>query len=288
LLNGHVSDSDGTISSFLWSQQSGTEVALLNPDILNPTFMSPKVDEDEILSFKLSATDNQGKTIIDNVLINVIANKIILSVIEEAEVGTILGKINFINKSDITEVELSGINEDIFGITNNHEVFVEGVLEELDRFDQYNLRATANNAGGIVETVNIIINVKKTVVNAWSPLQEQIDSQGDGAIIDLDPNLTYVLDSALNLRNYSGVQIDGHGATIMRSNSSHTSTELASNYKAGSTMVTVKGVPENFRVGDELAIAKGIAIDQVTNNPRKIVSISGNTIIFHLRQEIME
>ena len=215
LLNGYVSDSDGTISSFLWSQESGTEVALLNPDILNPTFMSPKVDEDEILSFKLSATDNQGKTTIDNVLINVIANKIILSVIEEAEAGTILGKINFINKSDITEVELSGINEDIFGITNNHEVFVEGVLEELDRFDQYNLRATANNAGGIVETVNIIINVKKTAVNAWSTLQEQIDKQGDGAVIDLDPNLTYVLDSALNLRNYSGVQIDGHGATIM-------------------------------------------------------------------------
>lgn len=278
LLNGSASDSDGTIYSILWSQESGTEVALSNPNILNPSFISPKVDEDEILSFTLSVTDDQGKTTTDNVLINVIANKIILSVIEEAEVGTILGKINFVNKNDITDIELSGINEDIFGITNNLEVFVAGVLEELDRFDQYNLRATASNEGGTVETLNITINVKKTAVNAWSTLQEQIDSQGDGAVIDLDPNLTYVLDSALNLRNYSGVKFNGHGATIMRSNSRHTSTKLANNYKAGSTMVIVESVPENFRVGDELAIAKGIAIDQVTNNPRKIVSISGNTI----------
>ena len=71
LLDGDASDSDGAISSTLWTQLSGTEVTLLDSGTLTPTFTSPMIDDDQTLSFQLTVIDNLGGTSTDTVLINV-------------------------------------------------------------------------------------------------------------------------------------------------------------------------------------------------------------------------
>ena len=54
------SDPDGTIESYLWSQISGTSVALETPNEVITTLTSPS--EENILVFSLSITDELGGT----------------------------------------------------------------------------------------------------------------------------------------------------------------------------------------------------------------------------------
>lgn len=113
--------------------------------------------------------------------------------------------------------------------------------------------------------------------SAWEILQGKLDNAGSDASITLDRAATYVLDSGLDLRDYSGVRINGNGATIRRVSSDKIQTTLAADYAGGVDLV-LESVPDNYRVGDRLAIANGQTIDDVTKNPRKITAISGTTV----------
>jgi hypothetical protein len=53
-------DSDGSISSFLWSQTSGSEVLIENANTATPTFTFPLLSDDEVMTFSLTVIDNEG------------------------------------------------------------------------------------------------------------------------------------------------------------------------------------------------------------------------------------
>ena len=62
-LNGNKSfDSDGSIESYEWEQISGPTVSLSDPAISRPEFITPEVDRDTHLTFKLTVTDDDGDT----------------------------------------------------------------------------------------------------------------------------------------------------------------------------------------------------------------------------------
>jgi hypothetical protein len=65
-LEGTGSDSDGSISSYKWSQTSGTEVSLSAPTSPSTNFDAPNITEDEELVFKLVVTDNLGANATDS------------------------------------------------------------------------------------------------------------------------------------------------------------------------------------------------------------------------------
>jgi hypothetical protein len=56
----HSSDPDGTISTYTWSQTSGTAVTLTGNGTAHPTFTSPASLTGATLIFSLTVTDNQG------------------------------------------------------------------------------------------------------------------------------------------------------------------------------------------------------------------------------------
>ncbi|WAJ71797.1 PKD domain-containing protein [Catenovulum adriaticum] len=70
-LQGTVSDTDGEIQSIAWQQTSGPNVQLLNADTVEASFVAPDVNEDTELTFTLHATDNEGATTSDNVIVTV-------------------------------------------------------------------------------------------------------------------------------------------------------------------------------------------------------------------------
>lgn len=70
-LTGSATDSDGSISSYLWQQTSGTNVTINNNDSATASFTAPEITVDETLTFTLTATDNDGGAISDEVNINV-------------------------------------------------------------------------------------------------------------------------------------------------------------------------------------------------------------------------
>ncbi|HYO66609.1 MAG TPA: myxosortase-dependent M36 family metallopeptidase [Archangium sp.] len=59
-LSGSASDADGDTLSYLWTQLSGTPVALRNYDKASATFATPEVLFDEVLTFRLTVSDGQG------------------------------------------------------------------------------------------------------------------------------------------------------------------------------------------------------------------------------------
>ena len=74
-LDGSVSaDSDGTISSYAWSQISGTGVELSSPSDQTTTFTSPSVEGD--LVFRLVVIDDQSASDSDTVTISVVNTNI--------------------------------------------------------------------------------------------------------------------------------------------------------------------------------------------------------------------
>ncbi|WP_170246397.1 PKD domain-containing protein [Colwellia hornerae] len=71
-LNGAGTDSDGTISTYLWSQTAGPSISLSSTSIDSPTFVAPEVDADTTVSFDLTVTDNGGLTATDSIEITII------------------------------------------------------------------------------------------------------------------------------------------------------------------------------------------------------------------------
>ncbi|MDJ0749178.1 MAG: PKD domain-containing protein, partial [Woeseiaceae bacterium] len=70
--SGSVQTNGGTIVSYAWSQTGGPAVAnLAGADTSSPTFDAPSVAMDEVLTFELTVTDDNGDTDTDTVAITV-------------------------------------------------------------------------------------------------------------------------------------------------------------------------------------------------------------------------
>jgi endo-1,4-beta-xylanase len=71
-LTGSASDSDGTINTYSWALTStGTSVTLTGPDKASATFTTPDLTSDEVLTFSLTVTDNDGATSSDTVSVTI-------------------------------------------------------------------------------------------------------------------------------------------------------------------------------------------------------------------------
>ncbi|MDC8829624.1 PKD domain-containing protein [Alteromonas gilva] len=70
-LSGSGTDSDGSISSYAWSQLAGTAVTLSDVNTQSVSFDAPDVSADEVLTFQLTVTDNDGDSGTDVVAITV-------------------------------------------------------------------------------------------------------------------------------------------------------------------------------------------------------------------------
>jgi hypothetical protein len=80
-------DSDGTISSYLWSQTAGTPVTLSDNSASNPSFTTPEIDSVETMTFTVTVTDNEGGTAMASVeiIVNPISdNSVKASALEPA------------------------------------------------------------------------------------------------------------------------------------------------------------------------------------------------------------
>jgi CubicO group peptidase (beta-lactamase class C family) len=71
-LSGTGEDSDGTIASYSWQQDSGMAVTIANSDMASASFTAPTVAADEDLIFSLTVTDNNGATASDAAKVTVL------------------------------------------------------------------------------------------------------------------------------------------------------------------------------------------------------------------------
>lgn len=70
-LTGVASDEDGDIYKVEWVQTKGPAVELDSPDSLRPSFITPAIEQDELIAFSVTVADNKGKTATSTVEVNV-------------------------------------------------------------------------------------------------------------------------------------------------------------------------------------------------------------------------
>ena len=68
-LSGSGADTDGSITSYIWTQTSGTSVTINNASTATANFTSPTLTSSESLIFKLTVSDNDGASQSDSVSI---------------------------------------------------------------------------------------------------------------------------------------------------------------------------------------------------------------------------
>lgn len=103
-LIGSASDGDGNISNYLWTQKSGMSVFLENDDTASATFTAPTLTESQLLEFQLVATDNEGESNSDEIIVT----------------------INPVNNLPVVQ---AGDNQSVF---NNTTVFLDGQATDTD------------------------------------------------------------------------------------------------------------------------------------------------------------
>ena len=68
-LTASASDSDGSVSGYLWSQDSGDSVVIDAPDSASASFSMPTKPQSETMVFTVTATDNEGLSASDSVTV---------------------------------------------------------------------------------------------------------------------------------------------------------------------------------------------------------------------------
>ena len=127
ILSGAATDPDGTIVSYRWEQTGGTTVSLVGEDRATAVFTAPGVSADETMTFRLTATDDDGAQASDEVSVTV--RPVNLPPVVSAEVMTVQQYTEAVANGDdliFLHVVLMGTAIDLDG------TIVEYLWEEID------------------------------------------------------------------------------------------------------------------------------------------------------------
>jgi hypothetical protein len=116
LTGSSSSDSDGTIASYAWVQQSGASVTLSSNSVAQPTFTAPVAGS--TLTFQLTVTDNSGASSTDTVSVSVGSTLLRFNKAEGGSNGALATTANTGGISGDAWNNVSGTNTWTFTTTN--------------------------------------------------------------------------------------------------------------------------------------------------------------------------
>lgn len=166
-LVGSASDSDGNISNYLWTQQSGVNVSLERDDTASTTFTAPTLTESQLLEFQLVATDNDGESNSDEIIvtINPVNN---LPVVQAGNNQSVFGNTTVFLNGQATDTDgtvdvytwsqISGPR--VISIEDAEMVTANFVAPEVSESESYSFSLTGwdNEGGSNSDSVDITIN----------------------------------------------------------------------------------------------------------------------------------
>jgi len=172
-LSGTASDSDGTISTYAWTQVSGLNITLSNANTATASFAAPQVSNTTQLTLTLTVTDDGGLTASDSVVITVnpdSTNSGNISVdagtdqlIQSGNIVSLLGRSSGNNITSYTWTQISGSNVELFNSSAEVTTFTAPTVSTQTtlRF-QLTVRNSASDVSS--DTVDITISPADTSV----------------------------------------------------------------------------------------------------------------------------
>lgn len=137
------SDSDGSISSYAWSQSAGTSVTLSNPAVASPTFIAPDISSSEILTFTVTATDNEGGTDAD--VVNVTVFELPAAPVLTAVEGNTTIDLSWASIANSDSYNLYYAEQSMAGDIANYASYTGGTLVEELTGTSHNLSSLTND-----------------------------------------------------------------------------------------------------------------------------------------------
>ena len=216
-LSGSGTDSDGSIVSYAWTQDSGTTLTLTDADSATASFDSSGADDaGEVLVFTLTVTDDNGATATDNVSITVAAPDV------NSPPNANAGDDQSVAFS--ATVNLSGSGTDSDGtIASFAWTQVSGTTISINNAGSATASFTApSTAGEIVLQLMVTDNEGETATDTVSitvvaPLTANAGI--DQSDIEPDATVTLTASTTGTISNYVWEQISGATVTITGSNS---------------------------------------------------------------------
>jgi len=216
-LNGTANDINNDPLSYSWTQVSGIEVVLTNPNTANSSFTAPDVAAgvSENLTFRLSVSDGAGGTTIDDVVISVQepGAMVVLSGIAAYEFPPPNNGCDGLNFSAVITRPIRGAPVQILDATSNAVI-----------------AATTTDASGFYSVIidggiDVIVRVRSQLQKSGSPSWDvDVRSNTANTGVPLDQRPLYFLDSAplntggtnLSLDILAGTGWDGTGFSGIR------------------------------------------------------------------------
>ena len=209
------SDADGNISTYSWTQLSGTNVTLSNANAVSATFIAPNTAGTMV--FQLTTTDNNGYTASDKVTIRVnappLANAGVDQVVSPNDSVSLDGSASIATVGSISSYlweQVSGLAVTINNATTATPSFIAPSIGSLV------LRLTVTDTNGATSTDDVTIVVTGEIfVNAGPDL---VVNPGDPVIIT-----GTATGSSGNITSYNWGQTSGPSVVLSNANSTSAS-----------------------------------------------------------------
>jgi hypothetical protein len=204
-LNGSGStDTDGSISTFAWTQTAGPAVTLSNASSADPTFTAPTITSAQAVTLQLTVTDNEGGTDTDTVRIAVADDAPPTPVAGDDFTVTEEGIISFDGRASSDDVGIIAISwSQLTGTVNATEISGANTLQaqfrapEVSQRTQIEFELEVSDRQGQTVDDNIVVTVEPnppdidrflTFLNKDSPKYVETEETGTAYYEAIDPN----------------------------------------------------------------------------------------------------
>lgn len=228
-LDGSATDTDGEIESYLWKQISGPEITLNNADTPMASFDAPQVDENTIMLFELTVTDNDNGQAKDSVEVTV------LNVNQAPQVDA--GSNQTVQKNDL--VTLSGTASDTDGevisylwqqtegtavtLTTPTQLSTEFTVSHISANEtlKFSFTATDNEGAQSADSVEVFVDIEDVAPSVSAGDEQLVFAPGQ---IILTGSAT--ANNGGHIASYQWTQISGTPVNIENVNSEVASFDL--------------------------------------------------------------
>jgi gliding motility-associated-like protein len=162
VINGSVSDTDGSIASLVWTQQGGPTIAALSG--INSTTLNVQNLSAGIYTLRVTAIDNEGATAFSETTIDVIANHV-GPVVRARNDTTLLLPNNFIALTGSATATDGFITNEAWTQIDGPPAELNGTFPVISVVDMvpgvYTFLLTATDNAGLTSTDEIVVTVKE-------------------------------------------------------------------------------------------------------------------------------